>query len=736
MKLDRVVLHNFLSHPDTTWELNGARLVTLVGANGAGKSSLLDGIQFALFDAARAKTDQLVRLGATDMSVEVAFEFAGARYRVVRGRTTKSGGRSSLELAIAGPDGSWRPLTGDDIRSTQAAIAALLRLDEATFDTAVFLSQAQANRFAELTAAERKRVLGSVLGLDVYAAAEALARERARGIEAETTADRRAMEVLDAALARRPELEAVAAAALAEEEAATAAMEAAGHRRDTAEDTMRSLAGRLAEAKAAQDELARIDADLVALRERYRRAGDGRAAARAAIERTKAAAETVIPEVDVEAARADVALLEAAADRERAAREELERTRAAFGELDAAHKAVLTEWHKSHAAAAGLAAALQDQAMHLAPVTCPKCRTSFPADPGDIAGRLDAARAAVAELGPEPAEPLEIAYARSKASRAVEHLAEETVDPAALRAAREALVAAERAVAASAARDAARGSLADAEAALGRAEAELAEIDATGKAAATTRAGALERATAAGKVAEELTAAEGERQAAIAAATDAARRHSAAIAADAEARGALARLERDQAERDRIAVAVAASEARLALLRRLVAAFGVTGIPARIIEGVLPELTRYAQELLDQLRPGMELSIRAQRAKRDGKGIVEALDLVVQDAAGERPLALFSGGERMSVSLALAVGLSRLVARRAGTAIRTLVVDEPDGLDAEARRAFGSALRVLAHHGELERVVLVTHHEDLAEVGDSVYRVSKGPGGSVVEQIS
>jgi DNA repair exonuclease SbcCD ATPase subunit len=237
-------------------------------------------------------------------------------------------------------------------------------------------------------------------------------------------------------------------------------------------------------------------------------------------------------------------------------------------------------------------------------------------------------------------------------------------------------------------------------------------------------------------VAEELTAAEGERQAAIAAATDAARRHSAAIAADAEARGALARLERDQAERDRIAVAVAASEARLALLRRLVAAFGVTGIPARIIEGVLPELTRYAQELLDQLRPGMELSIRAQRAKRDGKGIVEALDLVVQDAAGERPLALFSGGERMSVSLALAVGLSRLVARRAGTAIRTLVVDEPDGLDAEARRAFGSALRVLAHHGELERVVLVTHHEDLAEVGDSVYRVSKGPGGSVVEQIS
>ena len=170
--------------------------------------------------------------------------------------------------------------------------------------------------------------------------------------------------------------------------------------------------------------------------------------------------------------------------------------------------------------------------------------------------------------------------------------------------------------------------------------------------------------------------------------------------------------------------------------RRLVTAFGVTGIPARIIEGVLPELARYANELLAELRPGMTLELRAQRAKKDGSGVVEALDLVVRDDVGERSLAMFSGGERMSVSLALAVALSRLVARRAGTAIRTFVIDEPDGLDAEARRAFGQALRVLAHHGELERVVVVSHHEDLAEIGDAVYRVTKNDRGSVVEQVA
>lgn len=736
MRLEKIALSNFLSHASTTWEPNGARLATIVGPNGAGKSALLDGLLYGLYDSARGRTDELVRLGASDMATEVTFSFAGARYRVTRGRTTRSGGKSFLELAIADPvRDMWIPLTADSIRETQAAIEALLRLDAATFTTAAFLRQGDADAFISATAAERKRILGTVLGLDVYAAAEARARERARGLEAGTAADRRAIETLEVALARRPEIEAAAATAKAAEGAAMAEMEAAGRRRDAAEETMRSLAGRLAEAKAAQDELARIDGELAALRDRYRRALVGQEAARAAVARVRAVAEAATLDVDVEAARADVARLEAGADRERQAREELERSRAAFTEANDAHHAVAGAWQRSHAAAAGLADALQDQALHLDAVTCPKCHHRFPADPGDIAGRLAAARAVVTELGPEPAEPLAVSFARSAVVQAESRLAREAVDPLALRNARERLVAAERAAAALAARDAARVALAEAEGALARAGAELAEIDVTGKAAAARRTEVLAAADASGGLGQQVAGAEQIRLESIRAATDAARAHAAAIAADAEARSALVRLEADQEEHDRIRTGVAAAETQLALLRRLVAAFGAGGIPARIIETVLPELTVYAQELLDRLRPGMELSIRAQRAKRDGKGVVEALDLVVRDGAGERALSLFSGGERMSVSLALAVGLSRLVARRAGTAIRTLVIDEPDGLDAEARRAFGIALRVLAHHGELEQVVVVSHHEDLAEAGDAVYRVSKGPGGSVVEQI-
>jgi DNA repair exonuclease SbcCD ATPase subunit len=162
---------------------------------------------------------------------------------------------------------------------------------------------------------------------------------------------------------------------------------------------------------------------------------------------------------------------------------------------------------------------------------------------------------------------------------------------------------------------------------------------------------------------------------------------------------------------------------------RLVVAFGVDGIPARIIEAVLPELAGLAQSLLTDLRPGMQLDLRAQRAGKAG-GVIESLDIVVDG----RPLAMASGGERTSVALALAVGLARLQARRAGTAIRTLVIDEPDGLDVDARRALGAGLRVLAHSGELQRVVLISHHQDLAEAADTVYTVDRTGGPSTVHE--
>jgi len=740
MKLDRITLRGFLSHRDTDWAPNGARLATLVGANGSGKSSLLDAVAYALFDDARARTDDLVTLGATDMSVVVEFAFAGERYRVTRGRTMKAGGKSFLELAIAAADG-WRPLTADSIRETQERIADLLRMDAATFRTAAYLGQGRANAFAEATAAERKRILGQVLGLDRYARGEALAREKVRELEGRMAAERGQVDRLDVELARRPDLEAALAEQRAAAELLARRIRETDDERNARQARLTALAAELAAGEAAAAELARIDAQLASLRERYRRTTERVEVSR----RTTAEAELVIAGASaIEAAAARLPELRAELERAEAAERdahsierEITTLRERISAAAAEHERLAAGWQARYEAARTQTDELAAAVAALAPVTCPNCGTSIVIDQAGLKERLAAARKRFLELeGSRPARPLSIDRDAATLLLAEQRRAGLVTDPDRLRELRHATLEAERLVARAEGVAAARATIEREAAARAAAAAELAEISAAGEWAATERMSAAERVAAAEPLRAERDAVRSvlsQLERSLAAVENERRGIERQIAAtEAE----LERLDRVRSERDELAERIRAAEVELGRLRRLVVAFGVTGIPARIIEGVLPELGVYANELLGQLRPGMTLDIRAQRAKRDGKGVVEALDLVVRDDVGERPLALFSGGERMSVSLAIAVGLSRLVARRAGTAIRTLVIDEPDGLDAEARRAFGQALRILAHHGELERVVLVSHHEDLADVGDAIYRVTKGATGSLVEQVA
>src|SRR6185369_1126171 len=151
--------------------------------------------------------------------------------------------------------------------------------------------------------------------------------------------------------------------------------------------------------------------------------------------------------------------------------------------------------------------------------------------------------------------------------------------------------------------------------------------------------------------------------------------------------------------------------------------------------GILPELTRYANEALGALFE-LQLDIRATRSSADGKATIEALDLVVcKQGVGEIEFARNSGGQGTAIALAMALGLARLNARRAGTPIRTWIVDEPEGLDTTRLKALGGYLRDLVHRGELERVFLITHTTELAEFGDRVDEVREGPAGVELRQV-
>lgn len=735
MKLQSIELHDFLSHGSTRFELNGARLASIVGANGAGKSSLLDGVLYALYDAARAKTDQLVRLGATDMSASVVFEYSGQTYRATRGRTTRSGGKTYLELAVMHGD-AWTPLTGDDIRATQLRIDELLGLDAATFTTAAFLRQGDADSFIVATAGERKRILGQALGLERYARAESRARDLARDLEGRTEAGRSLLERTSDVIAELAPVRAVLATR--RDEKAGLASEAAGCRETlaAAQERLRERDTALAAAAAQAGELDRAERDVAALIERYTRTRDRRAAAAAAI----ASAEVLVAgagEVEeaianLPTARSAVESLEAGeAEQRRLAADAVAQRTKVLG-LERPYEQAFTTFVTRRDAAA---AKVTEAEAHgkAGTSTCEACGQAIGRDVA--LQQLAAARAALAAIE-EPKRPVAIDLEQGKLTRLEGRLREIDVPADILAAARRLLAETERTAARAGEIAAARATLEREQATVAEIDIDLSNISAEGAQARTrleelnTAAADLERIRRErGEAVAEVTRI----QAAIEGLEVRARELEGAIA---RAEASVERLDALTAEQADLTAKLGESSTELERLRRLVTAFGVGGIPARIIESVLPELGRYANELLADLRPGMALEIRAQREKKSGKGTVEALDLIVQDDVGERPLAVFSGGERMSVSLALAVGLSRLVARRAGTAIRTLVIDEPDGLDADARRAFGQALRVLAHHGELERVVLVSHHPDLAEFGDAVYEVTKNGSGSVVEQVA
>lgn len=218
----RLEIRNFLPYrsPDAI-RFDGIHLACLTGANGAGKSSLLDAITWALWGQARAKRDDdLIHQGQQDMLVQLDFEQEGTLYRVVRKRARARRAASSLDLFVFQENGTPTLINEPSLRDTQAKINRLLRLDYETFVHSAFLQQGKADAFTVINPAERKRILSDILGLESWARYEERAKQIIKATENEIYSRELSIREINENLAREPHYrQAIASAQSAYEDA-------------------------------------------------------------------------------------------------------------------------------------------------------------------------------------------------------------------------------------------------------------------------------------------------------------------------------------------------------------------------------------------------------------------------------------------------------------------------------------------------------------------------------------
>jgi exonuclease SbcC len=190
---------------ETTVDFTDADYFALVGPTGSGKSTVLDGICFALYGmvprwgGSRGIGNALAP-SATEARVRLVFESAGSRY--VATRVVRRDGRGNVKTAGAGlqlmPPGfdvtrldtgmSLEDL-GDVLAGTPAemdgAIVEAVGLPYEQFTSCVILPQGQFADFLHAKPATRQQILVNLLGLHVYEEVQAKAATRATKAEAQ-----------------------------------------------------------------------------------------------------------------------------------------------------------------------------------------------------------------------------------------------------------------------------------------------------------------------------------------------------------------------------------------------------------------------------------------------------------------------------------------------------------------------------------------------------------------------
>ena len=845
----QLTLHNFMAYQmPQTLDFSEWHVACLTGENGAGKSSLLDAITWALWGKARTRMDDnLIHLGESEMSVEFTFALGDATYRVLRRRKAGKRGKTELHLHGFAPDaGDWRTLTDGGVRGTQAKINHLLHLDYDTFINSAFLLQGHADEFTTKTAAERKQILSDVLGLGIYDEYEQRAAEKVRQFEQEVgivegrIAQMRQELSNEETFRRQWETHQQAAhrllKALQQAENELSTIRQQQKEMEFKHRQLLDLQSRLKESQVDIDDLtagiSRLRRQISGLQDTISRRDEietgykqwqaakarvedmnTRLAKVSALSREQHRLENIIQharstietEIKVLQSRKTelTARLESVADlttRQAALREQISALEKVAETLEvnrqkltalAEETARLKTENKQLMQEMDTIKARLSQ-LEEAGSSCPVCtqplneehraavRAKFTADGTARGDKFRANKARLSEIaGEQKTLQTEIRRAEGELRRQNAlhgQLAKITQQLEQAQKASETLAAVEASLAKF------ERQLTDADFAVEETAAlakineqisaldydpqihEMARAEMQSLAAFETEWQALQHAQAQLVDAEARLAKDEARQKRLLAQTAADRETMARLTAEtaalpevtqslAEADATVTRLQGEERQaREAMAAArqqldhlanvatevakkdnelIALKETQV-LYKELRAAFGKKGVQALLIEHAIPELEEEANQLLSRMTDGrVNVQFVTQRTARTNDNTIETLDIRIADELGTRNYELYSGGETFRVNFAIRIALSKVLARRAGTNLQTLVIDEGFGTqDARGRERLVEAINSI--QDDFEKIVVITHIEELQSAFPHHILVEKTDRGSVI----
>ncbi len=852
-----LTITGFLSYKDTVEiDFRPFDLACIAGQNGAGKSSILDAMTWALFGRARKHDESVINIQSDAAEVSFTFQYEGNVFRVIRSNPRGDSKLVEFHIRQDHADASnpvWKPLSERTLRATDARIEETLRLDYETFINAAFFLQGEADQFTQQNPSERKRILSQILGLEVWETYRKRSYKRRKDVESEIDKlDGRLSEIRqelaqeEERKKRLQELEADLERAISVRQTQETNLEhiraietslkerhkhveTLSRQIEKSIDAIQQLGDRLRKREAEELELVQIlerEVEILAAHKEWGQAQaelvkwDETAEKFREHERLREEPRT---EIATEGARLEqelTSLREGCAKVQEAVAETppLEENLAQLQEAITQAKKALThrdekkaelelarqKLAEAQAENPRLKAEMEDlkERIEKLEVTegadCPLCGQSLA--PGERASLIE-------RLNLEGTERGNLYRANqallAEADELVKGLQLEIVE---LSSAEDALR--EQGREADKVKERLRqirtqkaewdeksaGRLVEVEQALEektyalQARAKLAEIDLELKkigydaaqhdqlravvnegASIREEVQALEKAGAALKpltrevteLETELDERQKEAQKQQAEKGDVAQTlaEDAAKAPDAaEAQRELLSLKEYEnilqrevgAAQQKVSILAAQKDRRRELeirreelagrvgqLKELERAFGKKGVPALLIEQSLPQIEARANRVLEQLSGGnMSVHFLTQREYKDKKrdDLKETLDIQIRDQAGMRDYEMYSGGEAFRINFAIRLALSHVLAQRAGARLQTLVIDEGFGSqDAIGRQRLLEAINLI--RGDFEKVLVITHIDELKDAFETQLYVEKTASGSRVRLV-